>query len=311
MKKLKNNKGITGIDIVVSITIIVIVLGISLTVYNSYSEKSKEVKRTSVATNLAMKVIEKIEEITIDEITVKSSPSNEIDISGYDLGTVPQGYEIKAIKKDIESNTLINSLAFKVDVIVTYSVGVETKSVTLSTIKKKNETKEAEEPNIKGNEITINEGTEEAKVEVIPVKYDASKNGYVETDSRDSDWYSISSKVFPIVIKLKDDVDFDRNGVIQLSQCENIYVWVPSYGTDANGKYRFCDIEGKIINYASEVKEINDSTYYISSYKINNVETVSGTVSGGKWVEVYEENKELVSTDDDYQDLINNIFTWE
>ena len=48
MKRLKNNKGITGIDIVVSVTLIVITLGIVMAVYTSYANKTKEVKFFSV-----------------------------------------------------------------------------------------------------------------------------------------------------------------------------------------------------------------------------------------------------------------------
>lgn len=309
MKKLKNNKGITGIDIVVSITIIVIVLGISLTVYSSYSEKSKEVKRTSVATNLAMKVIEKIEEKPIDSIELKPDTTDEINIStGYDVDTVPSGYEIKAIKKEVESDPIINSLAFQVDVIVIYSVDGEPKSVTLSTIKKKNETKEAEEPNIKGNEITINEGTEEeAKVEVIPVKYDVAKNGYVKTNSRDSEWYSISSKVFPIVIQASES-DFDRNGVLNLTEKEDedtykfsgkVYIWQPSYYEINDNTVGFVDKETKKKIIYRTIENIGN---YILGEKVENSKLKD------EWVIVADNNLDNPNEQIEYY---NYLFTWE
>ena len=46
---------------VLPVTLIVITLGIVMTVYSSYSNQTKEVERTSAATNLAMKVIESLE----------------------------------------------------------------------------------------------------------------------------------------------------------------------------------------------------------------------------------------------------------
>ena len=311
MKKLKNNKGITGIDIVVSITIIAIILGITLTVYNSYSKKAREVKRTSVATNLAMKVIEYIEETDIEDNTIKAITDSGIDIeSGYGIESCPSGYTIKAVRKTAGEDSLINSLAFQVNVTVEYKVGNETKSITLSTIKKKNEIEEAEEPNIKGNKIYNNTGelATSEDVTVTPVKYDVAKNGYVKTNSRDSEWYSISSKDFPIVA-IASESDFDRNGVIKSDRWTSIkkYVWVPFYGTTGSLtdlKYRFCDKNGKIIEYD---KYDGATSYDIYNYKISD-DAVVENKAGGKWVEV---DYDLNSSDSDYNNLKNNIFTWE
>ena len=85
MRKLKNNKGLTGIDIVVSISLIVIVLGIVIAVYSSYSNKSKEVKRTSIATNMAMKVIEEIEKKNIKDIPSTAVSIDSSNKSNYGL----------------------------------------------------------------------------------------------------------------------------------------------------------------------------------------------------------------------------------
>ena len=68
-------------------------------------------------------------------------------------------------------------------------------------------------------------------------------------------------KIFPIVIKLGDGKDFDRNGVIQLEDCDEIYVWMPSYGI-VSGKYKFCDKNGYVIKY------LIDATTKIGKYQI-------------------------------------------
>ena len=174
MKRLKNNKGVTGIDIVVSITLIVITLGIVMAVYSSYSNQTKEVERTSTATNLAMKVIESIETKEISDIEIKTGTTDEIDISnGYGVDTIPNGYRITA-KKINPSNTILQNIAFQVDVTVSYRVGNKDKKVALSTIKKYDEVGEAEEPDMD----SMPEGC-------IPVKYDSAKGGYVKTNEKD------------------------------------------------------------------------------------------------------------------------------
>lgn len=164
MKRLKNNKGITGIDIVVSITLIVITLGIVVAVYTSYSNKVKEVKRTTQATNLAMKVIEKIETMKISEVDDDINIS-ETNSGKYGLETEPPaGYTIKIVKK-ASNDDILKDIAVEVDVTVTYKVQDEEKKVTLSTIKKYEDIGEAEKPNM--DDTTIKD--------YISVKYDLSK----------------------------------------------------------------------------------------------------------------------------------------
>lgn len=302
MKNLKNNKGVTGIDIVVSVTLIVITLGIVMAVYTSYANKTKEVKRNSTATNLAMTVIEYIETIKdINHTDISNITKDGISITGgYGLtGGVSQGYTINARKVNSDS-TILQNIAFQIDVTVSYKVGNEDKKVTLSTIKKYNEVGEAEAPDMTSSSIAG----------CVPVKYDSAKGGYVKTDENDSEWYSISSKIYPIVIKPKEGEDFDRNGVIQLENCSDIYVWVPYYGQDSSNNYRFCDESGKIIKYE---KDINN----ISKYTTVSTDSLS-TVKGGDWQKINADkkpinasNEEITSDDNDYNIVKNNIFTWQ
>ena len=60
MKKIKNHKGITGIDITASIVVIFIAIGIISTMYSKYINNSKKIKRNTEASNVAMKFIEYI-----------------------------------------------------------------------------------------------------------------------------------------------------------------------------------------------------------------------------------------------------------
>lgn len=321
MKKIKNNKGLTGIDIVVSITIIVIVLGVVTAIYGAYSKKAKEVKRTTTATNLAMTVIEKIEEKDISSITTKSG-SDEIDLTtGYDVDSVPNGYTITAIKKELSTGApdddLMNSLAFQVEVTVTYNVQNKEKSITLSTIKKNSETEEAEKPNIKGDKIYNNGEDNPKEKNIIPVKFDIGKDGYVRTNQYDSEWYSISSKAFPMVIKLKSGEDFNRNGIIKLNQCDSIYIWVPSYIVDDNNNYKF------VTKLGADYYDIIYSYITIDGKKIyyykraDNALEPEVEVIDGYWQKINADEEPIdnkgnpITLDDNpYNTIKNKIFTW-
>lgn len=288
MKRFKNNKGVTGVDIAVSVSIIVITLGIVMAIYTSYSNKSKEIKRNSVATNLAMTVIENIEATDINDSAITEiTPGGKTIDGGYGITDKPKGYTIIA-KKIESSDALIKMVAFQIDVIVSYEIEDETKTVTLSTIKKYDNTGEAEKPNMADTKI---EGC-------IPVKYDSDKGGYVKTNVKDTGWYSISSRRFPVVVKI-DEEKFGVDATIQLSQADASYVWIPFYGSDG-ANYRYCDSSGNIIKYVTD-------TTNISSYKITS-DTVTDTnadgnidITGGQWVTV---------DSDPHKAIKNLIFSW-
>lgn len=303
MKRFKNNKGVTGVDIAISVTMIIITLGVAMAIYTAYSNKTKEVKRNTTATNLAMKVIEKVEKMGIndilnDSVTITKESSseekekyglikekNESEDNVYDDLT---GYTITISKKN--GTGISANLAFEVDVTVKYKVKDKEKSVTLSTMKKYEEVEEAEKPNMEDETI---DGC-------IPVKYVASKNGYVKTNYKDEEWYSISSKIFPIVVNATDN-DFDRNGVIQLdgekANCSkyDVYIWQPSYYSINDNEIGFA-IKGKKIVYSDE------SSIY--KYTLGGEVT---TLSNSRWVKVETVNKKDPNKQIEYYD---KLFTW-
>ena len=60
--KLRNNKGITGVDISVALIIVVLFVGLIATLTYNFSVSSQEVNRKSEAINIA---IQKVEEIKV------------------------------------------------------------------------------------------------------------------------------------------------------------------------------------------------------------------------------------------------------
>lgn len=298
MKKIKNNKGVTGVDVALSITIIVIVLGVVLSAYSNYSNRTKQVNRNARATNLVMKVIENIE--ANDELA-KEIIKSEYDIiitqynkETYGIDNLPNGYNLEISKAETTGDTTLDVVATKIIVTASYKIENEEKNVSLDIIKLKDIwNKEAQEPPV----------NEEIKAQYTAIKYDVDKNGYVVTTFDDPDWYSISSKRFATRVK---NVVETENGTVDLEQCTEIHVWIPTGIEDDDGSYRYV-IENSDESYS---KIIYSDENNICSYKKG--DKVTTTIYGGEWYEL-NENLEVVNKDLEnvYNVYINRPFTWE
>ena len=66
--KLRDNKGITGVDISVALVIVVLFVGIIATLTYNFSVSSQEINRKSEAINIAIQKVEELKTIPYDEI---------------------------------------------------------------------------------------------------------------------------------------------------------------------------------------------------------------------------------------------------
>lgn len=90
LKKLKSKKGITGVDVAVAISIIVLTIGVVTSIYINTTNKSKESIRYSASTRIATQIVENIQSMTYDEVVYRCSNSNlskvESNIDGKIFG---------------------------------------------------------------------------------------------------------------------------------------------------------------------------------------------------------------------------------
>lgn len=223
----------------------------------------------------------------------------------FGLGEIPPGYTVN-IRKRKSADNIVAQVAFEIDVTVTYKIKNQDKTVTLSAIKKYDEVREAEPPkiNVSNGKYTINN----PEITVIPVKYDINKNGYVKTTPDDIEWYSISSKIYPIVVVAYGDNfenNFDRNGVIQLAQKDikgnkyEVYIWEPSYYNVNTNTIGFIQ-DGKSICYMPD-------TSNIYSYKLGEDKNAAGV---GAWLPVNEENLDDPNKTINEGDFKDKTFSW-
>ena len=144
--KLRDNKGITGVDISVSLIIIVLFVGIISSLLYNFVISSRNIDRKGTATDIAIQVIENIKQmdyediredsnggITVDYINTyfrekTGNQENKIDVkTGYD--TI---INIKNYKEEVGDNSLQDVLKI-VKVTVSYSIGNRQQSIDIGT----------------------------------------------------------------------------------------------------------------------------------------------------------------------------------
>ena len=145
--KLKNNKGFTGVDVAVSLVILLVFVSFVAALFYNLANTSNRIERKSQATNIAIECIEAIKttpfatlaanpqtQVTIDENTFKNLTGKTVEI--------PNGYTVKISienPKDSSGNesTEMGQVIKVITVEVSYSWGKNnTEKVTIETLAK-------------------------------------------------------------------------------------------------------------------------------------------------------------------------------
>lgn len=145
MKHLKDEKGITGIDITIAIIIITVFVAIIATLFYNIQNSSASIERRTKATSYAVKIIEEIKGIGFDALPSVADGTNII--SGYedkyieDNGEDTPYYQTIRVEDYSEVNTteeVIPDVVKRVTVTISYKDNNEDKDITLSTLMSKN-----------------------------------------------------------------------------------------------------------------------------------------------------------------------------
>lgn len=333
MKKLKNNKGITGVDITASIVVLMIAVGIISTMYSKYINNSKLIKRNTEANNLAIDFIQYIETTDFDiidsmfdeygvdtnndgiadkfEVTAEAE-DDIIDVFGIEVKEqvyeIPSSYKVLLSKKEE-----IDGIAMKVSVDVIYSIASKEEKISLNTIKTR-VISQVNSPDMEAEK--VKSFSKDGNTRFV-LKYSNIKEGYIQANFTDNDWYSISGKRYPVVVYAKEE-DMDVNGVIEFKEDMDIYVWVPRFGKIDTENYGFCyQSTDNMIVYGDTGTLVqdtaDDTTYSIIGYTVDtskiltNIPTEFKTETG-KWVKI---NSNLNPIDDSGDEITDedNIFT--
>ena len=256
----KNEKGATGADIVVALSIIVLTVSVISMVYINLTNGSKNVNRTAGATRIATNILENIDKMSyeqynkaLDAFATNDSKgwtvtgdanAKTITLEGKKTGTekifdtkIPKGYKVELSSQSINAGDSLPKydLIKKINVKVTFTVSKTEQNVSLYTSKEREQLAEVNKPDIDSLEIT-------ASKSYVPIKYSTTQQAYVVTNENDTNWYNYSNKVWAMVyVDSLSNINSIKNAgklsTAQANSTGNIYYWIPRFSTDGQALY--------------------------------------------------------------------------
>lgn len=141
MKHLKEERGLTGIDITIAIIIITIFVAIITTLFYNIQKSSSEMERRTQATSYAIQLIEEIKAIGFNalpkvEDNTNIIPGYEDKYINYNGEDTPYYQEIRVEDySEIETDKeIMPDIVKRVTVTISYKSGNEDKEISLSTL---------------------------------------------------------------------------------------------------------------------------------------------------------------------------------
>ena len=226
-KKLKSEKGVTGIDIVVASTIILVSMGVIISIYTNINNANKSVTRKSGATRVATQIVEKIDMFYYDQFVdelknfassldpdycyflrdastpalpengtyiIKTINDTNVGSAQSFLGVkIPRGYTLNCVVKnsfgtnEVEGYDLVKTISVKVQ----FDVAGITKEVALTTVKGRE--KVEKQNNLPKTDLTDRDITGLLEVTFLRSSTNASGvSTFTKTVATDESWYNYS-----------------------------------------------------------------------------------------------------------------------
>ncbi len=133
--KIKESKGFTTADVVVSVSTIVIFIGLITSLFYNFYLTATAKNRNAIATNCLIDVIEEVKLMKYEEIE-----NNKIDLLIETLEanqTIPKGYQVNATIQpynEIQGNENKSDLIKILKVTVNYTVQDKNEKIEISTV---------------------------------------------------------------------------------------------------------------------------------------------------------------------------------
>ena len=286
LTNLKNEKGATGADIVVALSIIVLTVSVISMVYINLTNGSKNVNRTAGATRIATNILENIDKMSYTQYneTLNAFATNDskgwtvtgdanaktIILEGKKTGIekifdtkIPKGYKVELTSQSINPGDSLPKydLIKKINVKVTFTVSKTEQNVSLYTSKEREQLAEVNKPDIDSLNVTGKS--------YVPIKYSTTQQAYVVTDEKDINWYDYSNKVWAMVyVDSLSNINSIKNAgklsTAQANSTGNIYYWIPRFSTDGQALYNASNYP--ITNI--QITAINDNTKKMSLFSV-------------------------------------------
>ena len=133
---IKSQKGITTIDVTISIIIITLFVALIATLMYMIRSNSNTIERKAEATNYAINTIEEIKAANFEEAENLAGEGNIGDTGYYKKVTITDYADLPENQGD---STILPGLVKKVTVEISYQNGNTTETVDLSTVITKND----------------------------------------------------------------------------------------------------------------------------------------------------------------------------
>lgn len=300
---LKNDRGIAGVDIAVSLVILLIFVSLIAGLFYNISNTSKKLDKKTEATNLAINTIEKMKSMNFEELEVTGDeetrkPLSECNIANKEEISIPKGYDVEvSVEKSADNNN-----EKIVRVYVTYKEKNHEQEVKLETLIKladKLDNTDVPIPNgfvvskatgeyNKDKGLVIYEGTDDVTDENVE-EAKKTRNQYVwipVTDYETKD-YDETGKTYT------EDID-----EASIEERKNIEESIKKYGGYFISRYEMSEKDGKAVsmqgyepktNITAEQAISNSRNVYDES---RNLEVISTPVYGKQWDTAIEWLKE-------------------
>lgn len=321
LSKLKNQKGITGVDIVVSITVITLTIAVVTAIYVNIDLTSKKVTRTAGATRIATNIFEEIEKMTYSDFKTEIDNNSPTNINGIQRivinrkkgrvyenekffnTKIPKGYLVEcsienAYGTDTEKKY---DIVKKIKLLIEYPVGDRTESVELSTVKALEMIEICNKPIISEDNFIKYPSIEMS--DVIPIKKDGSVYRKIKNENDFDGWYSYENKVWAKVIVGNSHLD-SATGQLNEGFENDMYVWIPNFGI-YNGEltFRYKNTKNMIKNEILEKLGETKNTYTVTN-DIANDRSSCTFQTNGYWIK-YTDLNSTYSTGNSYIKSLN------
>lgn len=235
--KFKSEKGVTGIDLVVAITIILIAIGTITTIYVNINKTYRSTNRSSVAGKIATDIMTAIDVsyfFEIDKTVDAAGHDNPVEIEGGKdisdlikvLGSgannlkIPIGYNVKvSVDEALEPTIASKELLKKIDVEISYLVSGERFAVEFTKYKGRYGATVPERPS--------QDFTDTDDFDYTPIKYNKLTEVWETTFFGDSTWYEYREQYWPIMVRTPKGTAALVDGQVNIAQNAEVYIWVP------------------------------------------------------------------------------------
>ena len=320
--KLNNQNGLTGAEIVISIIMIILSIGVISMLYINLSFTSRDTDRKTRAVQIATNILENMGQEYFDNIENKLNDNGASDSYGNITTSPIYGTEIPIGYSVNISFTNIDTYKKTANVKVKYRINDREKEISLAKTFYREATDEVNPPVFSGDTYQNQLKTDatdvlsmyDSKSEfaggikvICPIMFDKSSNKYKIVTDLETNWYSYTNKLWARILvipseELNDYIKDEFVTDLDVLTGDYSYVWIPKYGIKKDSTenidlfFKYLTTNLAILNnteyyYVNVNEKIEESTEREYSFESNTGKWCKYTDINSNTSEAYYLNK--------------------